>query len=225
VIARAVRTFTDLRGLTGLALRRSLLMPLPWTEAVGQRAGGVRSGREPFEHGREVHRWRPRAGVSDAAVGDGLGAGGPPGLAGAASTVSAARRPGPADGDGDEEVAVELALERFVTRPQGSRAWLREGRRALDAERERQARPIPARADGSAERPASGLCSGCSRPATPALLASDEGRGGVPPDAAGLSVNADGAASPPSSCPSGPPASTVPPSPSSHHQPRRTPAA
>ena len=50
---------------------------------------------------------------------------------------------GPADGDGDEEVAVELDPQRFVTRPQGRRAWLREGRRALDAERERQARPIP----------------------------------------------------------------------------------
>ena len=41
------------------------------------------------------------------------------------------------------EVAVELDPEQFVTRPQGRRAWLREGRRGLDAERERQARPIP----------------------------------------------------------------------------------
>src|SRR5215213_1396410 len=49
----------------------------------------------------------------------------------------------PADGDGDEEVAVELDPQRFVTRPQGRRAWLREGRRAVDAERERQARGIP----------------------------------------------------------------------------------
>ena len=48
----------------------------------------------------------------------------------------------PADGDGDEKVAVELDPRRFVTRPQGRRAWLREGRRTLDAERERQARPI-----------------------------------------------------------------------------------
>jgi Transposase DDE domain len=41
--------------------------------------------------------------------------------------------------------AVELALdrERFVTRPEGRRAWLREGRRALDAKREREAGPIP----------------------------------------------------------------------------------
>ncbi len=41
--------------------------------------------------------------------------------------------------------AVELDLdpERFVTRPEGRRAWLREGRRALDAQREREATPIP----------------------------------------------------------------------------------
>ena len=30
-----------------------------------------------------------------------------------------------------------------MTRPQGRRAWLREGRRALEAQREREARPIP----------------------------------------------------------------------------------
>ena len=47
----------------------------------------------------------------------------------------------PADGDGDEEVAVELDPQRFVTRPQGRRAWLREGRRTLDAERERAGAP------------------------------------------------------------------------------------
>ena len=56
---------------------------------------------------------------------------------------SQATEPEPADGGGDEEVAVELDPQRFVTRPQGRRAWLREGRRTLDAERERQARPIP----------------------------------------------------------------------------------
>jgi Transposase DDE domain len=55
---------------------------------------------------------------------------------------SQATEPGPADGDGEEEVAVELDPQRFVTRPQGRRAWLREGRRTLDAERERQARRI-----------------------------------------------------------------------------------
>lgn len=40
-------------------------------------------------------------------------------------------------------VTVELDPQRFVTRPQGRRAWLREGRRALEAQREREARPIP----------------------------------------------------------------------------------
>src|SRR3954467_65725 len=49
---------------------------------------------------------------------------------------------GSADGD-DDEVALELDPQHFVTRPQGRRAWVREGRRALDAKREREARPIP----------------------------------------------------------------------------------
>jgi hypothetical protein len=39
-------------------------------------------------------------------------------------------------------VAVALDPRQFVTRPQGRRAWVREGRRALDAKREREARPI-----------------------------------------------------------------------------------
>jgi hypothetical protein len=44
----------------------------------------------------------------------------------------------------DEEPAVSVELDpgAFVTRPQGRRAWVREGRRTLDAERERQGRPI-----------------------------------------------------------------------------------
>jgi transposase len=46
-----------------------------------------------------------------------------------------------AEGD-DDEVAVELDPQRFVTRPQGRRAWVREGRRALEQQREREARPI-----------------------------------------------------------------------------------
>ena len=46
------------------------------------------------------------------------------------------------DEDGDE-VALELDPQRFVTRPQGRRAWAREGRRALENKREREARPIP----------------------------------------------------------------------------------
>jgi hypothetical protein len=48
------------------------------------------------------------------------------------------------DAPADEEraVTVELDPTEFVTRPQGRRAWVREGRRALDAEREREGRPI-----------------------------------------------------------------------------------
>ena len=48
----------------------------------------------------------------------------------------------PADDENARAVTVELDPQTFVTRPQGRRAWLREGRRGLDAERERQARPI-----------------------------------------------------------------------------------
>jgi hypothetical protein len=48
----------------------------------------------------------------------------------------------PEDGDDDDQVSVELDPERFVTRPQGRRAWVREGRRALEQQREREARPI-----------------------------------------------------------------------------------
>jgi hypothetical protein len=47
-----------------------------------------------------------------------------------------------AQDDEDDEVAVALDPQQFVTRPQGRRAWVREGRRALDAKREREARPI-----------------------------------------------------------------------------------
>jgi transposase len=45
--------------------------------------------------------------------------------------------------DSEQPATVELDPRRFVTRPQGRRAWVREGRRVLDAEREREARPIP----------------------------------------------------------------------------------
>jgi transposase len=51
-----------------------------------------------------------------------------------------------ADGSSSDEerpVTVELDPRQFVTRPQGRRAWVREGRRALDAVREREARTIP----------------------------------------------------------------------------------
>ena len=44
--------------------------------------------------------------------------------------------------DEDDPVTVELDPREFVTRPQGRRAWVREGRRALDAQRERERRPI-----------------------------------------------------------------------------------
>jgi len=44
--------------------------------------------------------------------------------------------------DDEQPVTVELDPGQFVTRPQGRRAWVREGRRALDAEREREGRPI-----------------------------------------------------------------------------------
>jgi transposase len=44
--------------------------------------------------------------------------------------------------DEKRQVTVELDPGQFVTRPQGRRAWVREGRRALDAEREREGRPI-----------------------------------------------------------------------------------
>src|SRR4051794_13050477 len=48
-----------------------------------------------------------------------------------------------AAGEDDEEpVSVELDPRDFVTRPQGRRAWVREGRRALQSQRERQGRPI-----------------------------------------------------------------------------------
>lgn len=43
---------------------------------------------------------------------------------------------------GEDPVELELDPQHFVTRPQGRRAWLREGRRALEAQREREGRPI-----------------------------------------------------------------------------------
>ena len=45
--------------------------------------------------------------------------------------------------DENTPVRVQLDPREFVTRPQGRRAWVREGHRALEAEREREARPIP----------------------------------------------------------------------------------
>jgi transposase len=42
-----------------------------------------------------------------------------------------------------DRVELDLDPARFVTRPQGRRAWLREGRRVLDAQRDAQPRPVP----------------------------------------------------------------------------------
>jgi transposase len=47
-----------------------------------------------------------------------------------------------APADEERAVSVELDPGEFVTRPQGRRAWVREGRRALDADREREGRRI-----------------------------------------------------------------------------------
>ena len=44
--------------------------------------------------------------------------------------------------DGERAVTVELDPGQFVTRPQGRRAWVREGRRGLEARREREGRSI-----------------------------------------------------------------------------------
>ena len=53
----------------------------------------------------------------------------------------------PVDNEDAGEVAVELDPEKFVTRPQGRRAWLREGRRGLDARARAPSAPDPAGAD------------------------------------------------------------------------------
>jgi hypothetical protein len=48
-----------------------------------------------------------------------------------------------AQSEAPEGVAAELDPARFVTRAHGRRAWLREGRRALDERRADEARPVP----------------------------------------------------------------------------------
>jgi transposase len=48
-----------------------------------------------------------------------------------------------APAEAPEVVAIELDPARFVTRAHGRRAWLREGRRALEERRALEARPIP----------------------------------------------------------------------------------
>jgi transposase len=57
------------------------------------------------------------------------------------------RRAGEQQTETDEQegavvVEAELDPDRFVTRAEGRRAWLREGRRGLDEQREREARPV-----------------------------------------------------------------------------------
>jgi transposase len=42
-----------------------------------------------------------------------------------------------------EHVELELDPERFVTRPEGRQAWLRQGRRELESKRDQEGRPIP----------------------------------------------------------------------------------
>jgi transposase len=57
------------------------------------------------------------------------------------------REPEPGSSDSEDSggagMEVELDPERFVTRAQGRRAWLREGRRALEERRASEARPVP----------------------------------------------------------------------------------
>src|SRR3954452_5394254 len=55
------------------------------------------------------------------------------------------REQGTDGGDDEDEQRVEIELDpqQFVTRPEGRRAWLREGRRALEAQREREGRAVP----------------------------------------------------------------------------------
>jgi transposase len=48
-----------------------------------------------------------------------------------------------AEDSGAAGVEIELDPERFVTRAHGRRAWLREGRRALEEPRASEARPVP----------------------------------------------------------------------------------
>jgi Transposase domain (DUF772) len=52
------------------------------------------------------------------------------------------RPPEEPNDDDDAPVGVELDPRDFVTRPQGCRAWVREGRRTLESQRERDGRPI-----------------------------------------------------------------------------------
>src|SRR4051812_17554848 len=65
------------------------------------------------------------------------------GLREAKERLDAERTPLPeASADDDAPAAVELDPREFVTCPEGRRAWVREGRRALESQRERERRPI-----------------------------------------------------------------------------------
>jgi hypothetical protein len=44
--------------------------------------------------------------------------------------------------DDEQPATIELDPGQLVTRPQGRRAWVREGRRALESQRKREGRPI-----------------------------------------------------------------------------------
>jgi hypothetical protein len=55
-----------------------------------------------------------------------------------------------ASADDDAPVTVELDPREFVTRPEGRRAWVREGRRTLESQARARAPPDRQRPDGSA---------------------------------------------------------------------------
>jgi len=99
-----------------------------------ENGGAVRLGREPCGHGREVHWGRPWSGLFDAGLRCATGC-----LRGTWCGRCSTRL---ASWTCRRSTSPNLDPQQFVTRPQGRRAWVREGRRAPDAKRERDARPI-----------------------------------------------------------------------------------
>jgi hypothetical protein len=84
--------------------------------------------------------------------------------------------------DEDEErVEIELDPQQFVTRPQGRRAWLREGRRALEAQREREGRPVAGDRAERCLRRAGGWSRNSMPTAQPTTPTSTGARTGSPP--------------------------------------------
>ena len=83
---------------------------------------------------------------------------------------------------GEEVIArveLELSPERFVTRPEERQAWLRQGRRELEAKRDRQARVIPVGVrTGSLRSSAGSMKSLRSRTPPTAATSGIERRGG-----------------------------------------------